>query len=454
MSNDANVANAISDQTFTIRIELPSRQKAAFKVRLQLLLMLALAAVLSVSAAHATTYYVSKNGDDLNGLSWQNAWSELDQINWAVVKPGDVIQLDGGTTSMTYWSSLVFPSTNSDVTLMLGTGPAHSGQAIIDYALAPPQIDEASAMEIHGSGFTIAGRHRSGIVLRNSLSFAITVWSSTTNILIDHVEAYDNPYGALGCSEGTTVSNSIFHDNGLWQLGIGAGAPQNAPKLVTLYRDWIYNTSAPIAGSGLAGGSGVGTAEGAKIQVNQCVFGPKLNIAILDAGIKSLTASDCLYIDSSTGNFFCEDSGYEYYPYTNDVGPISINQCTFFVNLSSNAYAFEIDPNATAPGAPTLPISPTTVTNSIFYGGSCVVNPSLDSSVISKNNVQYKLSGNTQVLGPVQANPDFVTDVSQYNSNTPLSTYRTTNFAPQNGSPAYGLGSVITSISQLLSLIK
>src|SRR5437762_3080102 len=60
----------------------------------------------SALAATGTTYYVSKNGNNADGRSWATAWNELNQINWGVVQPGDSILLDGGSSQMTYTTSL------------------------------------------------------------------------------------------------------------------------------------------------------------------------------------------------------------------------------------------------------------------------------------------------------------------------------------------------------------
>src|SRR5205807_1143531 len=58
--------------------------------------------VSNAKAAARSTWYVSKNGNNADGLSWATAWNELNQINWSVVQPGETIQVDGGSQSMTY----------------------------------------------------------------------------------------------------------------------------------------------------------------------------------------------------------------------------------------------------------------------------------------------------------------------------------------------------------------
>ncbi|MFZ1519285.1 MAG: T9SS type A sorting domain-containing protein [Ignavibacteriaceae bacterium] len=53
-----------------------------------------------------TNHYVSKNGNNSNGISWANAWNDLDEIEWNSIQPGDIIFIDGGTDSMFYDSKI------------------------------------------------------------------------------------------------------------------------------------------------------------------------------------------------------------------------------------------------------------------------------------------------------------------------------------------------------------
>jgi hypothetical protein len=86
------------------------------------------------SAIAATSYYVSKNGNNSGGTSWINAWSELDQINWSNIHPGDTIHIDGGKTEMVYLSALhIGKSGTSDnrITIKLSEEPGKNGKVVI-----------------------------------------------------------------------------------------------------------------------------------------------------------------------------------------------------------------------------------------------------------------------------------------------------------------------------------
>ncbi|HLC79904.1 MAG TPA: hypothetical protein VJG83_05805, partial [archaeon] len=50
-----------------------------------------------MQAAVAENFYVSKIGNNSDGLSWASAWNEMNQINWNSINPGDTIWLAAGT---------------------------------------------------------------------------------------------------------------------------------------------------------------------------------------------------------------------------------------------------------------------------------------------------------------------------------------------------------------------
>ena len=49
-----------------------------------------------------SSWYVSRNGNNVDGKSWTTAWQDLSQIHWPVIEPGDVIYIDGGGAGMAY----------------------------------------------------------------------------------------------------------------------------------------------------------------------------------------------------------------------------------------------------------------------------------------------------------------------------------------------------------------
>src|SRR5260221_2985401 len=55
--------------------------------------------ILHIEHATGNTYYVSKNGNNADGLSWTTAWNDVNKINWSALNPGDTIVIDGGATA-------------------------------------------------------------------------------------------------------------------------------------------------------------------------------------------------------------------------------------------------------------------------------------------------------------------------------------------------------------------
>src|SRR5215831_18683390 len=80
------------------------------------------------------TYYVSRNGNNADGLSWATAWNELNQINWSIIQPGDTILLDGGSSQMQYSHVLTIGKSGASgapITIERATDAGHNGTVIL-----------------------------------------------------------------------------------------------------------------------------------------------------------------------------------------------------------------------------------------------------------------------------------------------------------------------------------
>jgi hypothetical protein len=418
-----------------------------FIVQIRKLVLTVVAAVLlpilAAASAEAKTYYVSHNGDNTDGSSWQHAWNELDQINWHVILKGDLILLDGGTNGMVYRTMLFYPPFAPSVTIALAEDSDHGGQAILDGTSIYNPCGETAGIISMGEGLTLEGRRRSGIVMRNWFNAAI--WNESP-IFIDHVEIYNNVDG-IDNDGPCKIWNSILHDNG---YALGGGLSTES------FRDWFYNTTAPVLPSNAPEGWSTciwigGPGPGGPTTYTQCIFGPK-EVTIMYGFPGSLIATDCLFIDASDATIeMGQDTGASIAP-PNYSGQFYLDRCTSFINPFSSASCFKIlkDPSPSpAPFGEKFIIR-----NSVFYGGNCTIPAGDDSIVSSTNNTQYKVTGNTLVLSSRQANPEFLTDVSHYTSSTPVSIYIETDFALSKESPAAGTGSRVTSIPQLVDLMN
>ena len=108
----------------------------------KLALALSAALVLTLAGAslvEAKSLYVSKAGNNADGLTWQSAWNELDQIDWNKVEVNDEIFIDGGAYggSMTYRKPLIIgkgipPQSGGLIIISQGQGLEHGGVAVIN----------------------------------------------------------------------------------------------------------------------------------------------------------------------------------------------------------------------------------------------------------------------------------------------------------------------------------
>src|SRR5687768_7800713 len=167
----------------------------------------------SVSAAR--TFYVSRNGNNADGLSWNTAWNELSRINWAVVQPGDTILVDGGVTAcpalgpgyncgMTYNTTLSIGksgASGSPITVRLASEGGRNGTAIIDGGLTnwnscaeyaseptPPSTGNGTAVRDTGIDLNnfqwvvIDGTKWGGFEIRNHKRYGLNLGSSQRSI--------------------------------------------------------------------------------------------------------------------------------------------------------------------------------------------------------------------------------------------------------------------------------
>jgi len=235
---------------------------------------------LSVVRANASagTYYVSKAASSVgDGTSWADAWNELDKINWSVIKPGDTIYLDGGSTSMMYATPLIIGANGthgSPITIKLSTEKGRNGQAIIyggrstllpeggaypnGWKLPTDQPnrkvpygiywDNKSYITIDGSkwkGIDIHGCNDSGIYLKgsNNMVMGITVydcgsWGKSQERA--YSGAPQNPAIFLG-GPNNTIAYCILHDCG--EDGIQAEQHTDCSNII-IDHTWIYNSRA------------------------------------------------------------------------------------------------------------------------------------------------------------------------------------------------------------------
>lgn len=194
--------------------------------------------VLLISSVSATNWYVSKIATGNNsGTSWADAWNELDQINWTLVQPGDVIEIDGGAVEcdwpveitdtntpksvsggdcgMVYTADFqIGKSGTSDapITIMLSDDPGRDGTVRIFGGVSSPLPFCGSTnfvpriasggikdpgMVLNGRSFIIVdGRKWSGIMIYGHPTSGIFAnhwdWRNQYDLVFRNIEVFDN----------------------------------------------------------------------------------------------------------------------------------------------------------------------------------------------------------------------------------------------------------------------
>jgi len=219
-------------------------------------------------AQEAKTYYVSKTGSNTSGESWQEAWNELDQIDWSVISAGDTILLDGGAEQMIYTSTLTVEKSGSEgkpISIKRSTelgrnGMVHifggretqlpyCGQENADYQTEGVRdvgliMEGKSWVNVDGAswqGIKIYGHNRSGAIINKDSS----------HILIKNIEVFNNGLLRQGSSgvftdqpglrlsgDFITVEDAVIYDNG--QDAIQSEGLND----FTLRGSWLYNSRA------------------------------------------------------------------------------------------------------------------------------------------------------------------------------------------------------------------
>ncbi len=213
-----------------------------------------------------THFYVSKIGDNSDGLSWETAWNELDQIDWERVGPGDTILLDGGKFEMVYSTQLMVVKSGvygMPITIKMAHERGRDGKVVIFGGRSTPLpycgqnnyiyqtyrvgkigllIDGASWIVIDGTGW-------SGIAIHGHNTHGIQLSPGSDNVTLRNIEVYDNgtarrwgsgwrsdSAGIFFSGSNLTFERLIVHDNGQ-----DAFQSDGGNENFILRQSWLYN---------------------------------------------------------------------------------------------------------------------------------------------------------------------------------------------------------------------
>lgn len=235
-----------------------------------LLLALLSASCQPLMSMSINEYYVSKAGNNLDGLSWETAWNELDQIQWSHIQAGAVITIDGGLNGMRYETELELGASGTEsapIQILVSTEIGHQGQVTFfggrandlpycgqeDYEDLPPEQMRDIGIRSNNHDFvSINGQTWRGILIHGYRVSGIRIEEESSNIHVQYVEVYNNgeaeehsrgwssSHAGIGLAgENITFRRVIVHDNG--QDAFQSLDGDNNLHNFSLEQSWLYN---------------------------------------------------------------------------------------------------------------------------------------------------------------------------------------------------------------------
>jgi hypothetical protein len=384
-------------------------------------------------------FYVSKTNSQkpgkLTGKSWTDAWGELDQIDSSVVTPGSYIYIDGGTSNMTYNTSLVIK--NNGIHIQRSVEPGHNGQVVIDGKQNSNSVGiefgDSSGVWVSGMGVTSKGE--GGIAVRNMRQDGVHMGANSTGDYVRFVELDHNGRAGLeSAGDGNYLDYSVVHDNGI--ANVLKQEPITGTHLFFMSNSWIYNSDYSHAGDGLLVNPPAcnnSSSAPRTTYIRECAFGPALNYGIRFFGLPNgLFVYDSLLLDSTFA------------------GVRSTAICAL---LNITSFMTPHNKNGTGHNFINFSTYGCSVDSSIVYGGGVVI-PNNAWVRLGQNNTQYNTTVNKVALAPKMIDPLFVSAVATLDGAVPVSTLEQLDFSLSANSPAKGTGTSVTSVNSLLNVIS
>lgn len=399
---------------------------------------LAFAIVMAASAGNAALardYFVSKKGTNADGLTWQSAWNEMNQIKWNQLLPGDRVVLDGGAFggSMIYTSPMNIQATGSGLQFVIVSAsnePDRSGDVIIN---GQNKANSFGVVVQNSKNLVFQSQSRRGWLKIRNCSNGLYTRGSYQNYF-QGLDIANCKVGAHLEGDSVTLNASDIHDNDRNVEIVNAYASTGTQSPSGLSSCWVYNktnipTNAPFsAGVVVSGNASIGGPSNAlgNAWVTDSVIGPNVYRGVQNSvagfqvrGSLFLNPIDsCLQLDNDT----------------------TVDRCTLFVTPK----------NILAQTHNTLNIrsGKNTIKNTIVYQG--VVKSPLGISY-GPANTQFGTLGNTTALSASMVDPQFVSPVGTYTADVSFAKLRNSSFKLKAGSPAAGTGAVVTSVDQVLA---
>lgn len=460
-------------------------------------------------ARAATTFFVSRNGNNTDGHSWATAWNNLDQINWTAVSAGDTIFIDGGSTAcpsnydftstrpgvvcgMLYNRTLTIGKSGTataPITIKLASDSGHNGTAVFfggrttplpyctqaSYAASSSGTRYATGIVADGAQYvTVDGGRRSGIMVygydlgTGAYSTGIRTTSNTAFDTFRNLEIFDNGIpttisggynsddpGVRLWGHNLTFDQNLIHDNGQDEFQ-GAGQNGNPVNNITIKNSWMYEhrMNPKYPGFGFNGGphsAGCTHADGIQIYGGGGQSGLTFDYNIFGPYLmQGIYPSDIgtYYNNVSVTHSLILGN------YSNNVNVDAQSPSTYPSNwqfTNDTLYDMPSNPDPSGYGWTNLNLhsgSQLTFNASIFANG----NGALPSGQSGSGNIYYSTRA---VPGGTNTNPLFT---SALTTATPAwSTWASSNFTPGctgcsgKGSPLHSFGDLTARIDSLNS---
>jgi len=122
--------------------------------------------LLAALTSNAATWYVSTAASGANnGTTWENAWENTTDINWASISAGDTIYLDGGASGLSYAAFNTITADGSAGNYITIAASTESGRNGI-VTIATPFVVSGDYIKFQGNGYKLVSgtTYRCGIV--------------------------------------------------------------------------------------------------------------------------------------------------------------------------------------------------------------------------------------------------------------------------------------------------
>ncbi|CAN5202181.1 hypothetical protein BH11CYA1_BH11CYA1_32220 [soil metagenome] len=416
--------------------------------RILLNLALAISATLLCNQdAGARNLFVSPSGTGESGSSWESAWTEPAKINWKKVASGDQIYIDGGTSGITYNSSMTIPVGN--VAIRQSVEPGHDGQIILSGAGTGLRQNPPIGIKFAASNIQIVAAKRSGIKLQSYATEAINIQTNGNYLANVEVNLLTGlPPMGQGRVAGLTFggNNNQFLNCDFRDTLYGAvEKPVAGVTNVAGFRDCTFGSNY----YGYYGQDGTGLVcsrtpldvASPSIYLQGCVFGPFVNYGV-DVADSNIVISKCLFLSARTANL-------NFTPSAAGSGVVQLANCTVYQKpiIPGTRINAPMPQNAiTCNGLGSL-----NVTNSVVYGGMVNVPPA--QVINGGGNIQYAVSGNTVAIAPRLVDPNFVDSATLSAAVAPTAFFprilTTLNFSLAETKSRVAKGSLIVRVSDI-----